>query len=59
MEEAEWHRRQGMEVDSMLGAEDAGLDVWDQKVRGEKAIQKNRWESKSKRSILVQWRRET
>lgn len=28
-----------MEVDDMLGAENAGLDACDRKVRGEKAIQ--------------------
>lgn len=39
VEEAGWHGREAMEVDDMLGAENAGLDACDRKVRGEKAIQ--------------------
>lgn len=46
-----------MEVNSMLGAESTGLGAWDQKVRGEKAVQEKWWGKKNKKSVHVQWRR--
>lgn len=41
-----------MEVNSTPGAESTSLDVWDQKVRGEKAVQKSGGERKTRNRFL-------
>lgn len=47
---------EGMEVDSVLQAENAGLDVI-KKSEETKPYERSGGEKKSERSILVQWRR--
>lgn len=56
VKEAGWHGREGMEVDSMLRAGNAGLDAI-KKSEERKQYGRNGGEKKSEGSILVQWRR--